>query len=161
MARTFADPKVLLKNIQQEVRAIDPSVEMETSGTLTASLHEFYRRPQFELLTLGTFAFIGLVLVVIGIFGVMAYTVSRQTHEIGIRIALGAQRTDIVGVAIGLLASYGSSRFLASEVSGVSISDPSTYGVVSFIVVAVGLLACYLPARRATRVDPMIALRYE
>jgi putative ABC transport system permease protein len=66
-----------------------------------------------------------------------------------------------VGVAIGLLASYGSSRFLASEVSGVSISDPSTYGVVSFIVVAVGLLACYLPARRATRVDPMIALRYE
>jgi len=174
MARTFADPKVLLKNIQQEVRAIDPSVEMETSGTLTASLHEFYRRPQFELLTLGIFAFIGLVLVVIGIFGVMAYTVSRQTHEIGIRIALGAQRTDILsmvfvkslrmiaaGVAIGLLASYGSSRFLASEVSGVSISDPSTYGVVSFIVVAVGLLACYLPARRATRVDPMIALRYE
>ena len=65
MARTFADPKVLLKNIQQEVRAIDPSVEIETSGTLTASLDEFYRRPQFELLTLGTFAFIGLVLVVI------------------------------------------------------------------------------------------------
>ena len=104
----------------------------------------------------------------------MAYTVSRQTHEIGIRMALGAQRRDILsmvfvkslgiiaaGVAIGLLASYESSRFLASEVSGVSISDPSTYGVVSFIVVAVGLLACYLPARRATRVDPMIALRYE
>jgi putative ABC transport system permease protein len=174
MARTLADPKILLKNMQQEIRTIDPSVEIETSGTLTGSLHEFYRRPQFELFTLGTFAFIGLVLVVVGIFGVMAYTVSRQTHEIGIRIALGAQGTDILsmvfakslriitaGVAIGLLASYESSRFLASEVSGVSISDPSTYGVVAFIVVAVGLLACYLPARRATRVDPMIALRYE
>lgn len=174
MARTLADPKILLKNMQQEIRTIDPSVEIETSGTLTGSLHEFYRRPQFELFTLGTFAFIGLVLVVVGIFGVMAYTVYRQTHEIGIRIALGAQGTDILsmvfakslriitaGVAIGLLASYESSRFLASEVSGVSISDPSTYGVVAFIVVAVGLLACYLPARRATRVDPMIALRYE
>jgi len=174
MARTITDPSILLKNMEQEVRAIDPTVEIETSGTLTGSLHEFYRRPQFELLTLGPFAVIGLVLVVIGIFGVMAYTVSRQTHEIGIRIALGAQRADILsmvfmnclriiagGVAIGLLASYGASRFLTSEVSGVSISDPSTYGVVTFIVIAVSLVACYLPARRATRVDPMIALRYE
>jgi putative ABC transport system permease protein len=96
------------------------------------------------------------------------------THEIGIRVALGAPGTDILsmvfakslpiivaGVAIGLLASYASSQFLASELSGVSISDPSTYGVVTFIVVAVGLLACYLPARRTTRVDPLITLRYE
>jgi len=174
MARTVTNPAVLLKNIEQEVRAIDPNVEIAASGTLEGSLNEFYRRPQFELFTLGSFALIGLLLVVIGIFSVVAYTVSRQTHELGIRIALGAQRTDILdmvfthslriiasGVAIGLLASYGFSRFLTSEISGISVSDPWTYGLVAVVVVVVGLLACYLPARRATRVDPMVALRYE
>ncbi len=174
MARTVTNPAVLLKNIEQEVRAIDPNVEIAASGTLEGSLNEFYRRPQFELFTLGSFALIGLLLVVIGIFSVVAYTVSRQTHELGIRIALGAQRTDILGmvftnslriiasgVVIGLLASYGFSRFLTSEISGISVSDPWTYGLVAVVVVVVGLLACYLPARRATRVDPMVALRYE
>jgi predicted permease len=174
MARTVADPRILLKNIEQEVRAIDPGAELESSGTLAGSLQEFYQRPQFELFTLGAFAVIGLLLVVIGIFSVVAYTVSRQTHELGIRIALGAQRTDILGmvfteslriitsgVVIGLLASYGFSRFLTSEISGISVSDPWTYGLVTVVVVGVGLLACYLPARRATRVDPLVALRYE
>jgi putative ABC transport system permease protein len=174
MARTVADPKILLKNIEQEVRGNDSSAEIESSGTLAGSLQEFYQRPQFELFTLGAFAVVGLLLVVIGIFSVVAYTVSRQTHELGIRIALGAGRTDILGmvftdslriiasgVVIGLLASYGFSRFLTSEISGISASDPWTYGLVTVVVVVVGLLACYLPARRATRVDPMIALRYE
>ena len=174
MARTVANPKILLKNIEQEVRANDSSAEIESSGTLAGSLQEFYQRPQFELFTLGAFAVVGLLLVVIGIFSVVAYTVSRQTHELGIRIALGAERTDILGmvftnslriiasgVVIGLLASYGFSRFLTSEISGISVSDPWTYGLVTVVVVVVGLLACYFPARRATRVDPMIALRYE
>ena len=99
---------------------------------------------------------------------------SRQTHEIGIRIAVGARPADIwkmvfafgtrliaAGVAIGALASYSTSRYLASEVSGVSVSDPWTHAFVAITVTAAGLLACYLPARRATKVDPMTALRYE
>jgi putative ABC transport system permease protein len=174
MARTSVDPNSLLKNMGQEVRALDPGVQISTSGTLEASLHEFYRGPLFELAVLAAFAVIGLVLVVIGIFGVMAYTVSLQTHEIGIRRALGAQQTSILrlvllngfrlvaaGILIGLLASYVLTRFLASQISGVSTTDPWTFAAVVTVVVAVGLAACLLPARRAATIDPLIALRYE
>jgi len=174
MARTTVDPSSLLKNMGQEVRALDPGVQISTSGTLEASLQEFYRGPQFQLATLAGFAGIGLVLVVIGIFSVMAYTVSLQTHEIGIRMALGAQQTTVLrlvlfngfrlvagGILIGLFASYGLTRFLASQISGVSVRDPWTFAAVVTLVVIVGLAACLLPARRAARVDPLVALRYE
>jgi putative ABC transport system permease protein len=174
MARTSVDPSSLLKNMGQEVRSIDPGVQISTSGTLEGSLQEFYRGPQFELVVFAAFASVGLALVVIGIFSVMAYTVSLRTHEIGIRMALGAERKNILatvlrtglgmiaaGVAIGLLASYALTRLLASEISGVQVTDPWTFAAVAAAVTAVGLLACYIPARRATRVDPMIALRYE
>lgn len=174
MARSATDPNLLLKNISQELRAIDPSVEISKSGTLESSLHKFYRGPQFELVTLASFAGIGLVLLLIGIFSVMAYTVALRTHEIGVRVALGAQQTNIlhlvlingfrlvaVGVLIGLLASYGLTRFLASEISGVSATDPLTFTTVVLVVVLVGLAACLLPARRAASVDPLVALRYE
>jgi putative ABC transport system permease protein len=157
-----------------EVRSTDPGVAIGTSGTLEASLHEFYRGPQFELVTLTAFSVIGLVLVVISVFSVMAYTVSLQTREIGIRVALGAQQTNILrlvlldgfrlvaaGVLIGLFASLGLTRFLASQISGVSVTDPWTFAAVVAVVVSVGLAACLLPARRATRVDPILALRYE
>ena len=174
MARTAMDPDSLLKDLNQEVRALDPGVQISTSGTLEASLQEFYRGPQFELVTLSSFAVIGLILVVIGIFSVMAYTVSLQTHEIGIRIALGAQQTSILrlvllkglsligaGIFAGLLGSYAVTRFLASQLSGVSTTDPWTFAAVVAVVVSVGLAACLLPARRASQVDPLIALRYE
>ena len=174
MARTSVDPSSLLKNMGQEVRALDPGVQISTSGTLEGSLQEFYRGPQFQLATLAGFAGIGLVLVVIGIFSVMAYTVSLQTHEIGIRMALGAQQTTVLrlvlfngfrlvagGILIGLFASYGLTRFLASQISGVSVRDPWTFAAVVTLVVIVGLAACLLPARRAARVDPLVALRYE
>jgi putative ABC transport system permease protein len=141
---------------------------------LEGALQEFYRGPQFELVMLAAFAAIGLALVVIGIFSVMAYTVSLQTHEIGIRMALGAQQNNIfqmiltkgarllgAGILLGLFASYGLTRFLASQIWGVSATDPWTFGAVAALLVAVGLGACFLPARRATRVDPLIALRYE
>jgi ABC-type antimicrobial peptide transport system permease subunit len=114
------------------------------------------------------------LLVIIGIFGVMAYTVSLQTHEIGVRMALGAQQAGILrlvlfngfrlvaaGILIGLLASYALTRFLGSQISGVSATDPWTFAGVVIVVVSVGLAACLLPARRATKVDPLIALRYE
>jgi putative ABC transport system permease protein len=174
MARTASDPTLLLKTVGQELREIDPSVGIATSGTLEGSLLKFYRGPQFELVTLGSFAGIGLLLVMIGISSVMVYTVSLRVHEIGIRMALGAQRINILnmvlstglsliagGVAIGLLVSYAVTRLLASEMSGVSVTDPWTFGAVAALVTAVGLAACYLPARRSTRVDPMTALRCE
>ena len=174
MVRTVVEPSSLLKTIGQEVRAIDPAVGIGTSGTLEGSLKEFYRGPQFELATLGAFAGIGLVLVVIGVFSVMAYSVSLRTQEIGIRMALGAQQTNIlqmvllngfrlvaVGILLGAASSYGLTRLLASQVSGVSPTDPWTFGAVVALVGGVGLAACYSPARRATRVDPLVALRYE
>jgi predicted permease len=174
MVRTAADPTLLLKTVGQEVQAIDPDLAIAASGTLEGSLREFYRGPQFELVTLSSFASIGLLLVTIGIASVMIYAVSMRTHEIGIRMALGAQQTNILnmvltkglgliaaGIAVGLLISYAVTRFLASEISGVSVTDTRTFGAVATIVTIVGLGACYFPARRATRVDPMIALRYE
>jgi putative ABC transport system permease protein len=174
MARTAVDPNSVLKNVGREVRAIDPGVQISTSGTLDASLQEFYRGPQFQLVTLAAFAIIGLVLVIIGIFSVMAYAVSLQTHDIGVRMALGAQQTDVLrlvllngfrlvaaGILIGLLASYAFTRFLASEISGVSATDPWTFAAVVVIVMSVGLAACLLPAHRAASVDPLVALRYE
>src|SRR5216683_268912 len=173
MARTASDPTLFLKTVGQELRAIDSNVGIATSGTLEGSLLKFYRGPQFELVTLGSFASIGLLLVMIGISSVMVYTVSLRTYEIGIRMALGAQRNNILnmvlttglcliagGVAIGLLVSYAVTRLLASEMSGVSVTDPWTFGAVAALVTAVGLAACYLPARRSTRVDLMTALRY-
>jgi putative ABC transport system permease protein len=174
MARTSVDPGSLLKNMGQEVHAIEPGVQIGSSGTLEASLREFYRGPQFEFVTLAAFACVGLVLVVIGIFSVMAYTVSLRTHEIGVRMALGAQQTNILrlvllnglrlvaaGVLFGLGASYAVTRYLASQTPGVSATDPLTFAAVVLVVVLVGLAACLLPARRAASVDPLVALRYE
>jgi putative ABC transport system permease protein len=174
MARTVLDPTLLLKTVGQEMRAIEPNAWISTSGTLEGSLREFYRGPQFELVTLGSFASIGLLLVTIGISSVMIYTVSLRTHEIGIRMALGAQQRNILqlvllnglrlvaaGILIGLLASYALTRFLASQISGVSTTDPSTFAAVIALILLVGLAACLLPASRAAQTDPLVALRYE
>jgi len=133
-----------------------------------------YATPEFSVMISTPLAGISLLLVVIGIFSVMAYTVSLQTHEIGIRMALGARQASILrmilakgtgliaaGIAIGLFASYGLTRFLASQIWGVSVTDPWTFVAVVIMISLVGLSACLLPARRATRVDPLVALRYE
>ena len=125
-------------------------------------------------MTFTAFAAIGLVLVVIGVFSVLAYTVSLQTHEIGIRLALGAKQRNILlfalirgfrlvaaGILTGLAASLAFTRFLSSQLSGVSPTDPWTFAVVVTIVVFVGMAACVIPARRAANVDPLVALRYE
>lgn len=174
MVRSTVDPKRLLKNIGQEVRAIDPAVGILETGTIEGSLKEYYRGPEFELATLGAFASVGLALVVIGIFSVMAYSVSLRVQEIGVRMALGAQQANILrmvllngfrliamGSVVGLLSCSMLTRLLKSQIPGVSSSDPWTFGAVTGLVVGVGLAACYLPARRATQVDPLVALRYE
>jgi putative ABC transport system permease protein len=129
--------------------------------------------PAFGVGLLGTFAAIGLILSAIGVFSVIAYTVSLQTHEIGIRMALGAEPRGVMrlillkglqpiaaGVLLGLGASYGLTRVLASNIYGVTPTDPWTFAAVVVVLTSVGLFACVVPARRAMRVDPLIALRY-
>jgi putative ABC transport system permease protein len=174
LARTAVDPNSLWKSIEQEVRSLDPTLSIAATGTLEGALKEFYRGPQFELVTFAAFAAAGLLLIVIGIFSVMAYTVSLRTHEVGIRMALGAQQRNILqlivlsgfriialGTALGLSAGFALTRFLTSQISGISATDPWTFAAVALLVVSVGLAACLLPARRAASVDPVIALRYE
>jgi putative ABC transport system permease protein len=175
VVRTALSPLSLLKSIRAEIWAVDRNVAFSEAGTLTSLLQRYsYAEPQFGVVSLGAFAGIGLLLAAIGIFSVMAYAVSLQTHEIGIRIALGAQRGEILrmvlskglslviaGILIGLAASFAVTRLLSSELWGVSASDPWTFSAVVVVVIAVGAAACLLPARLATSVDPLIALRYE
>ena len=175
LIRTTVPPSSLVAAVREQIRAVDRDVALQEAKSLESYLYErSYQTPQFGLTTLGTFAGIGLLLAIIGVFSVMAYNVSLQTHEIGVRMALGAQQSKILtmiltkgmrlvasGVVIGFVASYGLTRFLASQIWGVSATDPWTFGTVAAIILTVGLAACLLPARRATQVDPLIALRYE
>jgi len=175
LVRTAVDPLSLLKTVRTEIWGVDRNVAFTEAGTLTALLQRYsYAQPEFGLVSLGAFAGIGLLLTAIGVFSVMAYAVSLQAHEIGIRMALGAQRDDILrmvlskglglviaGILIGLATSFAVTRLLSSEIWGVSATDPWTFSAVVGIVIAVGAAASLLPARRATRVDPLIALRYE
>jgi putative ABC transport system permease protein len=161
--------------VRREIWATDRGVALTLTGTLQGYLQQFsYAQPRFGLILFAVFALIGLSLVAIGIFSVMAYSVSLQTHEIGIRMALGAPRSEVlkmvlqrgltmiaIGIAAGELASLGLTRLARSQIWGVSASDPLTFGAVLAVLIAVGVAACLVPARRATQVDPLIALRYE
>jgi putative ABC transport system permease protein len=175
MVRTAGNPLALAKSVNRAVRAVDPGVALRQSGSLESLLHDFaFAQPRFGLVVLGAFAGIGSILVITGVFSVMAYSVSLQTHEIGIRMALGADRGGVLamvlargarllalGIVVGELASLVLTRLLASQVWGVSVRDPLTLVSIALIIAAAGVLACVMPARRSSRVDPMVALRYE
>ena len=175
MVRTSAPPLSLLNNVRREIWAVDANIALTLTGSLEDFLKQFsYAEPRFSLVLLGVFANVGLALVALGVFSVIAYTVARQTHEIGIRMALGAGAADVVrmvlrmgmqlvglGVGLGLLASLAVTRVIASQLWGVSPRDPLTLVAVVAVVALAGLAACYFPARRATKVDPLVALRYE
>jgi predicted permease len=173
--RTQENPTALTNSVRREIWAVDRGVAMTFVGTLTGYLQQFsYAEPQFSVMLLGVFAGVGLLLVAIGVYSVIAYTVSRQTREIGVRMALGAGRREVlrmvaamglrlvaVGAAIGLVASFAATRVISNQLTGISPHDPLTLAGVIVVMGAVGLAACYFPARRAASVDPMVALRVE
>jgi len=174
VVRTALEPLSLGEAVKREIQKVDrqqPVFNIRSMGQVVSTLIA----PQnFNTLLMTVFAVIALLLASVGIYGVMSYSVQQRTHEIGIRVALGAQKEDVVwlmvrqgmlvalvGVAIGLAASLALTRVLSSLLFGVKARDPIIFAVVSIFLVAVALLACYIPARRATKVDPMVALRYE
>jgi putative ABC transport system permease protein len=175
LVRTSVPPATLLNDVRREIWAVDRNVALTFAGSLKDFMNQFtYAEPRFGLVLLAVFASVGLVLVALGVFSVIAYTVSRQTHEIGIRMALGAGRSDVLrmillmgvrllalGVGLGLLISFAVTRVIASQLFGVSPRDPLTLASAVGVVAIAAFAACYFPARRATRVDPLVALRYE
>jgi putative ABC transport system permease protein len=173
--RTSVNPMSLESPMQREIWRVDRNLALTFTGSIEDYMKRFfYAGPRFGMILLGVFGGVGLVLVALGVFSVIAYTVSRQTHEIGIRMALGAGSADVLGMVmrmglrllgLGVIAGLGvtllATRLLATQLWGVSPRDPVTLIGVIVVVVLAGLAACYFPARRATRVDPLIALRYE
>jgi ABC-type antimicrobial peptide transport system permease subunit len=173
LVRTAGEPLLMSNSVRQAIWAVDRNIALTNVNSLTESLKQFsYAEPRFGLVVLGVFAVVGLVLVALGVYSVIAYRVSRQIHDIGIRMALGASRADVLrlvlqkglglvgaGILIGLAASLVVTRVLADQLIGIQAHDPTTLGGVIGVVVMAGLAACYFPARRATRVDPMVALR--
>lgn len=165
----------VLTNAGWQVWAVDRDEIIGLCSPLADFFQKFtYATPEFGLSIAAPLASTSLLLLAIGVFSVMAYTVSLRTQEIGVRMALGAQKRDVLrmvigkgfvllaaGICVGLLASFGLTRFLASQIWGVSPTDPWTFAGVAALVVITGLAACYMPARRAARLDPLVALRYE
>jgi putative ABC transport system permease protein len=172
--RSAGDPTALTASIRNAVREIDPDLPISGVQTMNQIVASTISPQKFATWMLGLFASTALVLAALGIYGVMAYSVTQRTHEIGIRMALGANRGDVLkmivgqgmkltllGVGVGLLGSFLVTRAMATLLFGVKATDPLTYGGVALLLAGVALLSCLLPARRATKVDPMIALRYE
>jgi putative ABC transport system permease protein len=175
LVRTTVNPTSLTNTIEQVLADVDSNPILSHPDTLEGLLQRFvFLQPRFRLVSFSICAAIGLGLALIGLFGVMSYSVTLQTHELGVRMALGADPGNILslvlrkglllvgsGIVLGLLISFLSVRILKSQLWGVSAFDPWTLLLTPVVLLTAGLLACYLPARRATRVDPMIALRYE
>jgi putative ABC transport system permease protein len=175
LVRTAQEPMTMMNAVRHEIWATDANVALTLTGTLEGYISQFsYAGPRFGFLLMTIFGAIGLVLVTIGVYSVLAYTTTRRTQEIGIRMALGAKGSDVlgmvirmglrlvgIGVGLGLIASVAIGRVIATQLWGVSAYDPWTLTCVPAVLLITGLLACWLPARRAANVDPLVALRYE
>jgi predicted permease len=172
--RTSVPPLGLVAAIKREISGLDPTLPISEIRSMDELTARSVANQRFNMLLLGLFAGLGLLLAAVGIYGVVAYVVELRTSEIGLRIALGAQGNDVlrlilkhgfvlaaIGVGVGLLASVALTRLMSSFLFGVSATDPLTFVVVSLALIGVALGACFVPARRATKVDPMVALRYE
>ena len=174
IARTAADPASFAGALRNEVWSIDKDQSVYDIKTMHQTLSEMMSQRRFNMLLLGLFAAVALTLAAVGIYGVISYSVTQRSHEIGIRIALGAQSGDVlkmvvgqgmlltgIGVATGLIAAFALTQLMSSLLFGVSAADPVTFVLISLLLTGVALIACLVPARRATRVVPMVALRYE
>jgi len=173
LVRTQGDPRALAAPVGRALRSIDPA-QSGVARTMDQLLSDSVAEPRFYGLLLSSFAVLALVLAIVGIYGVISYSVTQRTHELGIRIALGARVQHVLilvmrqgltlvmlGAIIGLGAAFGLTRLLRKFLFEVDAGDPMTFGVVALLLAVVALIACYIPARRATKVDPLVALRYE
>jgi putative ABC transport system permease protein len=172
--RMTSKPEGTIAAVRQTVQSLDKDQPVYGIRTLESVMSEAVAKPSFRMFLLGIFASVALILAMVGIYGVMSYSVAQRTHEIGIRMALGAQRTDVVqlvigygmaltfvGVGIGLVASFALTRVLSQFLFGVEPIDPLTFTVIALLLIGVALLACWIPAQRATKVDPLLALHCE
>ncbi len=174
VVRAANDPHGLIGAAQNEVHALDRELPVPNIKTLDEYLGAAVAEPKFDTMLLGLFAGLALLLTSVGLYGVMAYTGAQRTHELGIRMSLGAQSGDVLrlvikqgmglallGAAVGIAGAVALMRTLKSWLFGVGPTDPLTFAAVALLLVGVALLACYIPARRATKVDPLVALRHD
>jgi len=174
VVRTTSNPLSLAGAVKSQIQMIDKDLPIDDAKTMQQLLAESLSGRRFNMLLLTVFAMVALVLAIVGIYGVMSYTVTQRTHEIGIRVAIGAQSRDVfrmvigqgmmlamIGVTFGLVGAFGLTRLMTTMLFGVEPTDPATFVGIAVLLTAVTLVACYIPARRAAKVNPLVALRYE
>ncbi|HKO61901.1 MAG TPA: ABC transporter permease [Pyrinomonadaceae bacterium] len=174
IVKAQSDPNQLISSLREQVKSVDPDQPIYNIRTMHEIRAESVASERLNLTLLTIFAGIALVLAVVGIYGVMSYTVTQRTHEIGIRMAIGAQPRDVfkmvigqgmtlalIGVGLGLIGAFALTRLMASMLFDVAPTDPATFAIIAVLLTAVALVACFIPGRRATKVDPVISLRYE
>jgi putative ABC transport system permease protein len=174
LVRTSGRPEAVISTVRSQVQQLDSNLALTNVQTIGELLSQGLWAPRMGAALLAVFGGLALVLAIIGVYGVLSYSVNQQTREIGIRMAMGAQtgrvlrlvigqgmRLAAAGLVLGLLVAFAAMRVLGSLLFGVSAHDPLTFAAVSLVLALAAMLACYIPARRATKVDPIIALRYE
>jgi putative ABC transport system permease protein len=174
LLKASSDPSQVVSSARQTVAQIDPDQPIYSVRTMSDIRAESVAPERLNLTLLSIFAGIALVLAIVGIYGVMSYSVTQRTHEIGIRMAIGAQQADVfkmilgqgmklafIGIGVGLVGAYGLTRLMQTMLFGVEATDKMTFAGIAVLLAVVALLACYLPGRRATKVEPTVSLRYE
>jgi putative ABC transport system permease protein len=174
VVKTTVDPAAMLPVVKTSIREVRPNQTFAKTATMDQLISESLKQRSFNLFLLVSFAVLALALAGIGVYGSINYSTRQRTHEIGLRMALGAQPRDVLrmvvghglvlallGIGIGLIASFGLTRLMKGLLFGISATDPITFVAISLLLVLIGLLASWIPARRATKVDPLVALRYE